>query len=175
MASLFEINKEYEALMEQFADVDEDRVVDTESGELMAWEDFDNLFNGLAGKREDKIRAVCMKIKDMEAQALAVKSILDGYKKRYDSYSKGAKRLTDYLQFCLNGEKFECPEAVVKYTKSKAVVIDPNSFYDIPAEYIKEHELKESDFNKTAIKKALQSGEDIPGCSIEDRVGMKVK
>lgn len=173
--TLFEINKEYEALMEQFADVDEDRVVDTETGEILTWQDFDSLFNGLEGKREDKIRAVCLKIKDMEAQALAVKSILDGYKKRYESYTKGAKRLNDYLQFCLNGEKFECPEAVVKYTKSKAVVIDASKYNVIPAEYIKEHELKESDFNKTAIKKALQEGKKIPGCSIEDRVSMKVK
>ena len=173
--TLFEINKEYEALMNQFADVDEDRVVDTESGELMSKEDFDSILQCMEGKRDEKIRAICMKVKSLEADALAVKSILDGLKKRHDAYTKGAQRLTEYLQWCLNGEKFECPEAVVKYTKSKAVVIDAHKFNNIPSEYIKERELKESDFNKTAIKKALQAGKVIPGCSIEDRVGMKVK
>lgn len=173
--TLFEINREYEALMEQFVGVDNDMVVDTESGELMSKEDFDSMLQCMEGKRDEKIRAICMKVKDFEAKALAVKQLLDGYKKRHEAYTKGAQRLTEYLQYCLNGEKFECPEAVVKYTKSKAVAIDPSKFYEIPAEYVKEHELKESDFNKTAIKKALQNGEVIPGCTIEDRVGMKVK
>lgn len=173
--TLFEINKEYDALMEQFVGVDDSQVVDTETGELMSKEDFDSMLQCMEGKRDEKVRAICMKIKSFEADALAVKAIIDGLKKRHDAYVNGAKRLTDYLQYCLDGEKFECPEAVVKYTKSKAVAIDPSKFYEIPAEYIKEHELKESDFNKTAIKKALQAGEVIPGCSIEDRTSMKVK
>lgn len=169
--TLYEINKEYEALMEQFVGVDEERVVDTESGELISKEDFDAMLSAMDGKRDEKILAICMKVKEMEANAMAIKAIMDGYQKRYKSFVNGAERLTDYLQFCLNGEKFDRPEACVKYTKSKAVEFNGN-VNDLPKEYLK---FKDPELNKVAIKKALQGGAEIPGCSIVERVSMKVK
>lgn len=169
--TLFEINREYEALMEQFVGVDEDRVVDTETGEVMSKEDFDSLFVAMQGKRDEKIRAVCMKVKDLEVKAAAVKSIMDGYKKRYEAYANGSKRLTEYLAYCLQGEKFECPEAAVKYTKSKAVEFNGN-IGDVPEEYLK---FKDPELDKVAVKKALQAGKEVPGCHIVERVSMKVK
>ena len=174
--TLYEINQELNSILEQYVAIDEERVVDGETGEVISKEEFDKMFNSLQVAREVKVKADICKIKNLRSDEEQLKIARDSYDKRIKETRNQADRLQEYLRYCLNGEKFSCTEGVVTYRTTKnCVVIDAEHLYDIPQDYIKARELKESDFSKTDIKSSLLQGIKIPGCSLENRVSMQVK
>ena len=141
--------------------------VDMETGEIVDEEKL----NALEMERDAKIEAVILWRKDLLAEADAVKA--EG-KKLYDRArvcDNKAEQLKRYIERALNGDKFKTERCAVSYRKSTSVVID--DVLSVPTKYLKD--LREDWFSKSAIKEALEKGEEVKGAHQEEKNGIVIK
>ena len=121
-------------------------------------------------KAEDYGHAI-LNLKGMAAAAKAEKERLAGLQKFYEN---AQKRLTDALStamqvFC--HDKVETPAMRLSLRHSTATEVD--DLDQVPAEY--KTTKVEVVADKTAIKKAIQSGEDVPGAHLVENVSLQIK
>ena len=162
--TLYEIDKGIEALLDQGFSVDE------ETGEVL---DPTDLLEELQMARAEKIEAVAVYIKSLDAMAENLEKETNVLRARKKAIADKSERIKRYLSFSMEkaGEaKFEGVRATVKFTNSKAVVIDDLATID--KKYIKAKTEESAD--KVAIKKAITSGETVEGAHIEDRRSIKI-
>lgn len=161
--TLYEINQEIQAALEA--------AVDPESGEIID-EALLAQYEQLQIDRETKIENVGCFIKNLEADAKAIKEEAKNLTARAKTAENKANHLRDYLQFCLGGEKFQSPRLSVSFRRSKKVEIDENRLFDIPEEFLR---YKDPEPDKKAISEALKAGEDVPGCELVESTSMIIK
>lgn len=140
--------------------------VDEETGEILNEGELDTL----EMSKTEKVRNICMLIKNYRAEAKALKDEADAFSKRYQHAKNEAKRLADYLQRELDGEEFKCTEAIVSYRKSESVECDDISL--VPTDYLR---YKTPDLDRTEIKKALKNGVEIEGCHLKTNINIQIK
>lgn len=144
---------------------------DPETGEILDEELFEQ-YKQLNMDRDQKIENIGCFIKNLEADAAAIKAEAKNLAARAKAAENKADHLREYLQFCLGGEKFQTPRLAVSFRHSKKVEVDPDRLYDIPEEYLR---YKEPEPDKKAIGDALKAGEEIPGCGLVESVSMIIK
>ena len=110
--TLYEIDKEIQALI-------------TEDGEI---EDIER-FDALAMERDKKIENVGCWIKNLDAEAAAIRKEEIALAERRHRLESKAERLTAYLDHALAGAKFESPRVAISYRKSKAVEIQDEAVF----------------------------------------------
>ena len=120
--TLFEINK---AILDFQFEVDE------ETGELLNAQALDDLQMA----RDEKIENVGLWIKNLNAEAVAVKAEKDAMAHRQKMLEKKAESLKGYLAYALKGEKFSTPKIAMSFRKSESVDILPGA--EIPEQYLK--------------------------------------
>lgn len=162
MANLYELEAQIQACIK----IDDGRVVDTETGEIMDLEAFEKL--KLA--RSKKIENLCLYIKNENAMAEMIKAEKQKLDARQKAHEREAFRCKAFLAEFLNGERFESALVKVSYRNSKSVVID--DLQAIPEEYLK---YSDPEPRKTDISKAIQQGIDIPGASLQEKKNMIIK
>lgn len=169
--NLFEIDA---AIMRCFV-TEEGEVVDTETGEIFDESYLDNL----EMERQAKIRNIACWIKNLESDAEQLRAQKMLFDARMKVKANKAKSLREYLQKYLNGEKVETSEYKIGYrtTKAKVIIDDPmqipSYFYKSPDDFTPSE--REKMAKKTEIKKAIQTGVDVPGVHLEDSVSMQIK
>lgn len=147
--------------------------VDDETGEII---DFDKLEN-LMIERDKKLEGVAIAIKNLNAEAneirqeeknlvnrrLVIERKIDGYK--------------EWLKTQLRGKKFETARAVCSFRKSTSVSVDDSKFTAWALSHDRDDLLhfREPTPDRVAIKSALKSNEQIPGCKIVESISMTVK
>lgn len=145
-------------------------LIDEETGEVLDYEKFVEL--NLA--RDEKIENIGLWIKDLKAEASALKAEKDALAKRQKTAENKAESLTRYLQMMLEGEKFKTPRLSVSYRTSKAVEVD-NEFLKWAMSNGEQYlRFKEPEVDKTTLKEALEKGE-VPHAAIVERVGVVIK
>lgn len=161
--SLFEITKEY---LEIFDNLE----IDEETGEILNVDKLD----ALEGAFEGKIESVACYIKNLEAFTGNLKAEEANMAERRKSAERKVDNLKKYLTSCLDAvgrDKVETPKAKISFRKSFAVnIIDEDS---IPSEFVVETVTTKPD--KTAIKKAIQSGEEVTGASLIENRNIQIK
>ncbi len=162
MANLYELEAQIQACIR----MDDGRVVDTETGEIMDFEAFQNL--KLA--RDKKIENLCLYIKNEAALAEMIKAEKQKLDARQKAHEREAFRCKEFLAEFLNGERFESALVKVIYRNSKSVVIDNLDI--IPDEYLK---YSDPEPRKAEISKAIQLGVDVPGASLQTKKNMIIK
>lgn len=145
-------------------------LIDEETGEVLDYERFVEL--NLA--RDEKIENIGLWIKDLKAEASALKAEKDALAKRQKTAENKAERLTNYLQMMLEGEKFKTPRLSVSYRASKAVEVDNEFLGWAMANGEQYLRYKEPEVDKTAVKEALKKGE-VPHAALVERVGVVIK
>ena len=160
--TLYEINGKIAELLEG--------AVDQETGEIQ--EEALAALEDLEIARETKIENVGLFIKNLEADAKAIKEEAKNLTARAKAAENKAEGLRNYLAYCLGGEKFQTPKLAVTFRHSKKVVVDENRLFEIPEEYLRN---KEPEVDKKRVSEALKSGEAIPGCTLVDSVTMQIK
>lgn len=165
MAALYEINREY---LEALADIFMNHV-DPDTGEIE--EDAARILDDLEAKRNDKIEAVALYIKNLRSDVAAIKEEAKALTARAKTAENRADYLTRYLEHNLNGETFDTPRVDIRWRKSKKVNILEGA--EIPDEYIRRKITEEPD--KTAIKAALTAGEIIDGCELVETNNIQIK
>lgn len=142
--------------------------IDLETGEILD-KDMAERFEQLSLDRDDKIENICCFIKNLRAEAEALKAEKMAFAARQKSAENKAESLAKYLSSILNGEKFDSVKAKVSWRKSEAVQIDDISA--LPAEYVSYTPAAD----KAEIKKALKAGKEIAGATLVTNQNMVIK
>lgn len=156
--NLYQIKEEIEQAINE--------CVDFETGEITNPELLDSLNMALNEKREN----IALYIKNLVADSKAIDEEIKNLTARKKSINNKIDWLKQYLANDLQGNKFETAKVVVSFRKSNAIDIAPNA--NIPDYYLIQQEPKP---DKTALKKAIQSGEVINGVSIVEKSNISIK
>ena len=149
--------------------------VDAETGEVVDPEKLD----ALQMEREAKLEGVALWVKDLKAEAEAVKAEADKLTARKKALDNKIESIKTWLLAALNGEKLKTPRCNVYQTRSTKLKVvnetalvnfiqtlnDPGQFLRFP-----DPELKKDD-----IKKALKDGYEIPGAALESTESVVIK
>lgn len=163
--TLFEINAALEAAFE--------RAIDPETGEILdeqAKEELDNLQMFL----DDKIENIACWIKNLKADAEALKNEKLAFAKRQAAAENKVKSLEKYLAYALGeGNKFQSAKVSIGWRKSDTIQLaEGKSVYDIDTKYLK---LAEPELKKADLKAAIKAGEVIDGIELVTKQNMQIK
>lgn len=141
--------------------------IDEETGEILNAEELD----ALQMAREDKIEGVGLWIKNLEAEAAAVKAEKDNMADRQKRLERKAESLKKYLGYALQGEKFSTPKIALSWRRSESVVITDEAL--LPENCLNVVVTKRPD--KKVIKDALKAGKEIMGAELVTKNNLQIK
>lgn len=150
--NLYEIEQE---IMECF---------DIETGEILD----EARFEALEMEREKKIENTCLYIKNLRAEAEALKKEEDSFAARRKAVENRMESLKRYMTGYLDGTPFKTPKVKVSFRKSEAVEISEGAV--VPQEYCK----VKVEVSKTELKKAIKEGKTFEGISIVERKNISI-
>lgn len=145
--------------------------VDMESGEVIDVEKLD----ALTMERDAKIENVALWIKNLLSDAEQIKEEKNALAEREKTAKSKAESLKKYLSSYLAGTKFSTPKVAISFRKSESVEVSDISQImklDDADTYLK---YSEPTADKTAIKQAIKSGINIPGCRIVENNNIQIK
>lgn len=151
--NIYDINRKIEACVSE-----EGEVIDEE------------MLSALLMAKEEKIENVACWIKNLTAEAEAIKAEKEKLAERQKQAEAKAESLKKWLAFALDGEKFTTARVAISYRKSVSVQVDESL---LDKKYMKEKVTYTPD--KTALKKALQAGENIQGAYLEEKQNLQIK
>lgn len=161
--TLYEIDNAIREVLESAAD--------PETGELVD-EALLEQYDKLIMDRDQKVENIGLYIKNLEADAAAIKAEAKNLTARAKAAENKAEHLRNYMQFCLDGQKFQSPRLSVSFRRSQKVEVDQNRLFEIPDDYLR---YKDPEVDKKRVSEALKAGEDIPGCTLVESVSMIIK
>lgn len=138
--------------------------VDLETGEFN-----EELYEQLTAERDQKIESLVCYYKNVAADAEALKTQEKIFKERKEREERKAESLKQFISRALNGEKFKTDKVEVGFRKSKQVVIS-DDFIDWAQKNGRDDLLsyKEPTVSKTAVKQAIEAGEEVPAEIVEN-------
>lgn len=139
--------------------------IDPETGEA----DADKL-DELMLMREEKLENLALWVKDLKAEADAIKAEEKALAERRQAKERKAESIKAYLEKELAGQKFETSRAVCSFRKSQKVEI--TDFTKIPDDYLR---YSTPTADKAAIKAAIKDGLTVEGAELVDSVTMSIK
>ena len=148
--------------------------VDEETGEIL---DFDRL-EELQMAKDEKIENIAMWIKNLNAQAAGIKAEETALAERRRVKENRANRLKEYLNYILNGQKFETARVNLSFRNSTAVEIsDKDMLLDWLERNSKENCIKylTPEISKTEVGKLLKAGEEVPGAALVTKTNVQVR
>lgn len=163
--NLFDINNTIRAFLDQlYSSVDE-------TGEIAQgdWEALEELTEA----RDTKIENIALYIKELDAQASALKAEKEKLEARQKSTEKKAQRLRDYLSMNLQHERqdsFESSRVKISFRKSEVVSIVDDL---LPKKYLAKKVTYAPD--KKAIKELLKAGQTIKGAYLTEKQNIQIK
>lgn len=163
MNSLYEISHDYLVALDNLE-------IDMETGEILNYEAVD----ALTGQFEEKAESVACYIKNLDAFAASIKAEEFKLAERRKNAERKADNLKKYLTSCLdavNREKLETARTKVSFRKSVQVSIADEAV--LPADFKVETVTVKPD--KTAIKKAIQDGQEVNGASLVENRNIQIK
>lgn len=159
--TLYELLNEYAELYQKVEECDEEEFSET-LRRLAEIEDND---------LPQKIEQMTYIMRDAEAKSEALKKESKRLRQRADRYDSTVARLRAYVSWAMmTTGAVKMPTKIGTWTYGKqtpSVLI--HSAQDIPQEYIR---VREPEFDKAAIKKALKEGKEVPGAILCEREGV---
>lgn len=149
-------------------------LIDSETGELKDYE----AFAQLQMDREQKIENVALFIKNLEAEAKAIKDEEASLKARREPLENKATRLRKYLEDALCGEEFKTARCFISYRKSKALEVEDTTEL---AKWLEENGHRDlvvypaPTVSKTEVTKLIKGGVEIPGAVLAERNNLQLK
>ena len=140
--------------------------IDAETGEIIDAEMLDKL----QMEKSEKIENVACWIKDLKAEAEALKNEKQALAERQKVAENKMESLKKYLAYALDGKAFKTTRASVTFRKSQAVEID--DIYKLNENYLR---YKEPEADKEAIKKAIKSGQTVAGATLVENTSVIIK
>lgn len=147
--------------------LDAEHVVDTEDGEIFDLQQFE----ALQMERGQKIEGMCCYIKNLMAEAVAYEAEEKRMRERRAAKEREIDRCKGYLASVLYGEKFETPRCKISWRKSE--ICNVLNIDAVPDEFKRTKVTVDAD--KTAIKKAIKAGAEVPGAEVIQKLNMTLK
>ena len=149
--------------------------VDLETGEILDTAKLD----ALQMERERKLEGVALWVKDLKAEAAAVKAEADKLTARKKALDNKIDGLKNWLLFALRGEKLKTPRCNVYYTHNQKVAVENEGklieflqTLEKPERFLR---FREPELRKDEIKKALKDDYEIPGAILEETESVVIK
>lgn len=143
--------------------------IDTDTGEIID----EATLTALAIERDRKITNIALWIKNLDAEAEALKNEKMKLAARQKVAENKAEQLRKYLGSYLNGTHWDGdPEHRAKISFRYSSAVEVTNKAAIPASFLV---YKEPDVDKTAIKKAILDGREIPGAELVGRNNIQIK
>lgn len=144
--------------------------IDMETGEIIDVEKLD----ALTMERDQKIENIALWVKNLEADAKAYKEEKDSFAQKQKVAENKAKSLKAYLSRFLAGTAYKSTKVNIGFRKSESVdVFSMEALMEYGnASYLK---YNEPEADKTAIKNAIKSGANIPGCVLVENQNIQIK
>ena len=140
--------------------------IDLETGENIDTEQLDKL----TMEREAKLENVACWIKELKAEAEALKAEKIAFAKRQQVAENKMESLKKYLAYALDGQAFKTVRVSVTFRKSQAVEIA--DIYKLDENYLR---YKEPEADKTAIKEAIKQGKTVAGATLVENTSVIIK
>ena len=145
--------------------------VDLETGEIIDTEQLDKL----QMERDTKLENVACWIKDLKAEAEALKNEKQALAERQRVAENKAESLKKWLAYALQGEKFKTPKCAISFRKSEAVEVTDEGLNNLMKEHDELLTYKALEPNKTAIKQALKDGLNVAGVQLVQNTSTIIK
>lgn len=120
--------------------------------------------------RDEKIEGLALWVKDLKAEADAIRAEEKALAERRQAKERKAESIKAYLEKVLAGQKFETSRAVCSFRKTQKVEI--TDLDKIPDDYLR---YSTPTADKTAIKAAIKDGISIEGAELVDSISMTIK
>ena len=163
--TIYEITNDYLQLMQMMEDpeLDPQTLADT--------------MEGIEGELEDKADNYARVMKNMEADLNGIKAEIDRLSTRKKTIENNIKRMKEALQFSMETTgktKFKTELFSFGIRKNApAVVMDEPYIENVPERFLK---YSDPTINRTAIKEAIQNGEDLEGLAhLESSTSLSIK
>ena len=149
--------------------------IDDETGEILDTEKLD----ALQMEREAKLEGVALWVKDLKAEAEAVKAEADKLNARKKALDNKIDGLKNWLLFALGGEKLKTPRCNVYQMHSQKVVIDDEKalidmFLSSPSgeKFLR---MKDPEIDKNALKDSMKQGYEFEFAHLETTESVVIK
>ena len=145
--------------------------IDLETGEVIDTERLD----ALQMERDAKIENVALWIKDLKAEAEAIKAEKMALAERQRVAENKAESLKKWLAYALDGQKFSTARCAVSFRNTEKVEISDVGMIRLMKEHDELLTYKEPEPNKTAIKQALKDGLTVQGVQLVQNMSTIIK
>ena len=168
--NIYEIDNEFATKMNELLEI-----FDEETGEVTDIDRFEELkkaLDGLAEERKQKISNVACWYKSLVAEAEAIKTEKQNLAKRQQAVENKAESLKKYLEYALQGEKFEDARCKISYRTSESITFaDGFDYSKLPTEFQK----VTVEPNKVELKKAIKDGQGFAGVFLQKKTSTIIK
>lgn len=146
-------------------------LIDTETGEIMDYEAFEQLQMA----RDQKIENMALLLKDKAALANDIKAEIAALQARKRVAENTVARLKEYIGKALDGQKFESAKCSISYRKSESVETDME-FMEWADEFLPEVLVAQAPkLDLVGIKQKLKDGMECPYARIIEKSNVQVK
>lgn len=163
--TLYEITSDYMQLMQMMEDPEMDPQILADTME------------GIEGELEVKAESYAKVMKNLEADVVGIKAEIDRLSERKKTIENNIKRMKESLQFSMETTgktkfKTELFSFSVRNNAPK-VVMDEEYIENVPERFLK---YKDPEINRTAIKEAIQKGENLEGLAhLEQSTSLSIR
>ena len=157
--TLYEINSEIMSCI----DMETGEVIDTEK------------LNELQLERDAKIENVALWIKELKAEAEAIKQEKLALEDRQRVAENKAESLKNWLAYALNGEKFKTAKCSVSFRTTESVEVTEEGLESLMNGHDELLTYKAPEPNKKAIKQALKDGLNVAGVQLVQNTSTIIK
>lgn len=140
--------------------------IDAETGEIINAEMLDNL----QMERDVKIENIALYIKDLKAEAEALKAEKLAFAERQRVAENKVESLKNYLSYVLKGQAFKTVKASVSFRKSQ--IVDVPDILALDENFVR---YKDPEADKTAIKEAIKAGQIVKGATLIENTSIIIK
>ena len=146
--------------------------VDLETGEIIDTEQLDKL----QMERDTKLENVACWIKELKAEAEAIKAEKQILANRQKVAENKAESLKKYLAYALDGKKFSTAKCEVSFRTTESVEVTTEGIENLMRDG-KDDLLtyKTPEPNKTAIKQAIKDGLNVAGVQLVQNISTIIK
>lgn len=143
--------------------------VNPETGEILNEE----LYNSVCDDAERFAEELALEVKNCKAETKAIKEEVKNLQNKALASENKEERCKALLRYILHGKKLKTPRASVYYRKSQSVDVkaDFDELLAVNPNFIRIRQ----EYNKVAIKEALENGQVIPKCEIIEKESVVVR
>lgn len=145
--------------------------IDMETGEVI---DTDKL-NALNMERDAKVENVACWIKELKAEAEAIKAEKQKLADRQKAAENKAESLKRWLAYALDGKKFNTAKCAVSFRNTESVEVTEQGLENLMKGHDELLTYKTPEPNKTAIKQAIKDGLSVDGVQLVQNISTIIR